>query len=93
LSYEGLFRRGTSLERKARASALIEELSQKVTVAEQASAWADKLGTYNDHVAASRAWRRVIGPASRLDQDTTIYREHVSRHIEAAELIRRQQHD
>lgn len=89
MSYDKLFRKGTGLERKARAFQLIEQVAQCIADAEQASAKAEKLKTYNAHVAASRAWRRVIYPATRLDQDATIYREAVRRHIDAAELIKR----
>lgn len=88
MSYEKFHRKGTSRERQARALQLVEQLQQKIVEAEQASVEADKLGTYNSHVLASRLWRRIIYPATRLDQDTTIYREAVRRHIDIAETLK-----
>lgn len=85
MSYEGYNRKGTSRERQARALVLNEELEAKIAEAQKASEQAE---TYNEHVAASRLWRRVVHPATRLGKDTTIYREAVQRHVEAAESLR-----
>lgn len=89
MSYEKINRKGTSRERKARAFQLEEQLAEKIANAMEATTRAERLQSYNSHVAASRAWRRVVYPATRLDLDATIYRDAVRRHIEAAELLKR----
>lgn len=89
MTFEKINRKGTSRERKARALQLEEQLAEKIADAMEASARAERLQSYNSHVAASRAWRRVVYPATRLDLDATIYRDAVRRHIDAAELLGR----
>lgn len=89
MSYEGFYRKGTRLEREARALQLTQQVEDRLADAQRLSVEADKLNTYSAHVAAARAWRRIIYPATRLNQDATIYREAVQRHVEASEVAQK----
>lgn len=89
MSYEKFHRKGTSRERQIRALQLESQLRAKVEDAQTASDLADKLGQAQDHIYAAKAWRRTIYPATRLDQDTTNYREAVRRHMDTAQMLLR----
>lgn len=87
MSYEAFNRKGTPNERRARLAQLKEELEQKIIDAGLASAEAEKLNTVQAHLLAASAWRRIIYPATRLNQDATIYRDGVRVHTEAAKSL------
>jgi hypothetical protein len=85
LTYEAFHRKGDHRERKARVEQLESQLAERIALAQAASVLADRLNTVESHCDAASAWRRIIYPATRLDQDATIYRDAVRRHTEAAE--------
>lgn len=87
MSYEAFNRKGTPNERRARLAQLREELEQKAIDAQLATDQAYKLNTVQAHLLACSAWRRLIYPATRLNQDATIYRDAVRVHTEAAKSL------
>lgn len=91
MTFDRIYRKGTSRERQARALRLAAEYEQKLGEAIQASALADQLNTREAHLEAARTRRRVVSPCTKLGLDATIHRDVVQRHIDAAQLIQRSQ--
>lgn len=89
MSYEGVGRRGTSIERKNRAARLAKVYQAALFIAQQASAHAKQVNTLEAHAEASKAMRRVISPATKCGLETEEYREAAARHLEIVGLLRR----